>query len=122
VDAVQHETVPAYLNALDVLVLPSQAAPRWKEQFGHVLIEAMACGVSVVGSQSGAIPEVIGDAGLTFPPGDAAALGQALLRIGDDVSLRESLIRAGRARVMALYTHERIARANLDFFRQVLGS
>ena len=61
--------VPRHLRALDALVLPSESTPLWKEQFGHVLIEAMACGVPVVGSDSGAIPEVIGEAGLLFPGG-----------------------------------------------------
>ena len=43
--------------------MPSRTLPNWKEQFGRVIIEAMACGVPVVGSDSGAIPDVIGDAG-----------------------------------------------------------
>ena len=44
----------------------------WKEQFGHVIIEAMACKVPVIGSDSGEIPHVIGDAGLIFPEGNDA--------------------------------------------------
>ena len=66
--------VPAVLRALDVLVLPSLTTPSWKEQFGRVLQEAMACAIPVVGSDSGEIPHVIGDAGLVTPEGDAAAL------------------------------------------------
>jgi len=48
------------MNSLDVLVLPSRSRSFWKEQFGRVLIEAMACGVPVIGSSSGEIPNVIG--------------------------------------------------------------
>ena len=65
---------PRYYREIDVLVLPSLTRPNWVEQFGRVLIEAMACGVAVVGSSSGEIPWVIGDAGVIFPEGDADAL------------------------------------------------
>ncbi len=61
---------PAITGRLDILVLPSLSRPNWVEQFGRVLIEAMACGVAVVGSASGEIPWVIGDAGVLFPEGD----------------------------------------------------
>ena len=59
-----HDDVPAYLNAMDLLCAPSQTTPRWREQFGRMLIEAMACGVPVVASRSGEIPHVVGDAGV----------------------------------------------------------
>src|SRR5262249_1025710 len=67
VGAVKDTDVPEYLAAMDVLVLPSRTTDTWAEQFGHVLIEAMAAGVPVVGSSSGAIPEVVGDAGVIVP-------------------------------------------------------
>jgi glycosyltransferase involved in cell wall biosynthesis len=59
--------MPAYYNQLDTLAVPSRTKSNWKEQFGRVLIEAMACGVPVIGSESGEIPNVIGNAGLVFP-------------------------------------------------------
>ncbi len=67
VGAVAHEAVPDYLAALDTLVLPSCTTSTWAEQFGHVLIEAMAAGLPVMGSSSAAISEVVADAGLLFP-------------------------------------------------------
>ena len=73
--------LPQVMNALDTLVLPSRTTPRWKEQFGRVIIEAQACERPVVGSASGAIPEVIGEAGLVFPERDAKALAGALLEL-----------------------------------------
>ena len=76
--------LPVVMNALDALVLPSRTTPRWREQFGRVIIEAHACGVPVVGSSSGAIPEVVGDGGLTFPEADPAALADALLSLRSD--------------------------------------
>ena len=63
VTGVPHDAVPPYLNAMDILAAPSQTTPQWREQLGRMLIEAMACGVAVVGSGSGEIPYVIGDAG-----------------------------------------------------------
>lgn len=105
----RHEEVPPYLNCLDVLVLPSLTTPQWREQFGHVLIEAMACQVPVVGSDSGAIPEVVGDAGLLFKEGDVVELRRRLERLMEDPSLRAELGRRGRSRVLARFTHRVIA-------------
>ena len=70
--------IPRALNELDVLVLPSLTRRNWKEQFGRILIEAMACEVPVVGSSSGEIPHLIADTGLIFPEGDVEALRDAL--------------------------------------------
>lgn len=101
--------MPDFYRSLDVLALPSRTRPNWKEQFGRVLIEAMACGVAVVGSDSGEIPNVIGAAGLVYPEGDVAALAAALQRLYDDRALRCALAQAGRARVLAHYTMSQIA-------------
>jgi glycosyltransferase involved in cell wall biosynthesis len=78
---VSYDNMPAVLKGLDVLVLPSVTIlPLHREQFGRVLVEAMAAGVPVVGSSSGAIPEVIGDAGLVVPERDPRALVAGQLR------------------------------------------
>lgn len=113
-----HE-VPAFARRLDVAVLPSLPTPRWKEQFGRMLIEAMACGVAVVGSDSGEIPHLVGEAGLTFPAGDADALGDRLRHLRDDPAMRESLVRRGTARVRDRFTHGRIADATVEAYREI---
>ncbi|NBD34527.1 MAG: glycosyltransferase, partial [Chloroflexi bacterium] len=64
--------MPRFYQRADVLALPSRTRSNWMEQFGRVLIEAMACGVAVVGAESGEIPYVIGDAGLLCPEDDTA--------------------------------------------------
>jgi glycosyltransferase involved in cell wall biosynthesis len=112
--------MPAYLTGLDVLVLPSRTRPHWKEQFGRVLIEAMACGVPVIGSMCGEIPKVIGDAGLIFAEDDADALRDALLRLQRDDELRRDLAARGRARVLAHYTQKQIAAATVEVYRQMM--
>lgn len=114
--------MPEALRAVDAIVLPSLTMPSWKEQFGRILIEAMASGVPVVGSDSGEIPRVIGGAGLVVPEGDAAALASALLRLADGAELRERLGRLGRERVLDRFTHARIAEATADAYRQALAA
>lgn len=112
--------VAGLMNSIDVLVLPSLTTPSWKEQFGRVLIEAMASGVAVVGSSSGEIPNVIGDAGIVVPEGDAAALGAALSRLQEDAELRAELGRRGRERVLAHFTHARIAEKTYAVYQKAL--
>lgn len=114
--------VPQYMNAFDVLVLPSRTLPNIREQFGRVLIEAMACETCVVGSDSGEIPKVIGDAGLVFHEGDEHELAERLKRLMDDSTLRDSLGRRGRERVLENFTHEKIARDTVSFYERVCGS
>ncbi len=109
--------MPGFYQSLDAFVLPSRTRPNWMEQFGRVLVEAMACGVPVVGSSSGEIPFVLGDAGLIFPEGDAAGLAACLRKLQHDQALRESLAGRGRARVLEHYTQERIARETSDVYR-----
>lgn len=112
--------VPSHLKCMDVLVLPSRTTAKWKEQFGHVLIEAMASGVPVVGSNSGAIPEVIGDAGIVFPEGDTDALRAALMRLLGDSQLRERLVHNGYERVKNCYSDSVIGQQTHQVYIEVL--
>jgi glycosyltransferase involved in cell wall biosynthesis len=108
------------LCSFDLVALPSRTTPVWKEQLGRALLEAMACGVPVIGSDSGAIPEVVGDAGLIVPEGDAAALADAMARLLSSPELRRELSRRGRARVEMHYSQRRLAEQTLAVYRQVL--
>lgn len=113
--------VPAYLRDLDALVLTSRTLANWKEQFGRVLVEAMACGVPVIGSRSGEIPHVIGDAGLIVPEEDIDALRIGLLQLMQDTALRADLGRRGRQRVMEHYTQAQIAGETVGVYRDMLA-
>ena len=95
------DDVIALLAAADVL-----AAPSRNEGMGRVLVEAMAIGVPVVGTTVGGIPDVIldGECGLLVPPGDTAALGEALAELGMDVALRVKLGAGARPRAEAFST------------------
>ena len=116
ISGVGHSEMAAYQNCMDVLVLPSLTRPWWKEQFGHVLVEAMACEVPVIGSSSGEIPNVIGEGGLVTPEGHVGALRDALARVAASPELRRRLGEAGRRRVLELYTHDELARRLVAFF------
>jgi len=119
IPGVPSSEMPRYLSQFAVLVLPSLTRPNWKEQFGRVLVEAMACQVPVVGSDCGEIPQVIGQAGLVVPEGDAEALRQALVRLQTDAGLRQRLGELGRARVLAHYTQARIAQETYRVYQEM---
>lgn len=121
IDQLPSVEMPAQYHALDALVLPSLTRPNWKEQFGRVLVEAMASGVPVVGSDSGAIPDVIGGAGLVFPEGDADALTACLRRLQNDATLRADLAQQGRERVLAHFTQAQVAAATVAVYREMIS-
>jgi glycosyltransferase involved in cell wall biosynthesis len=116
----RHEDVPRYMAAMDVFVLPSVTTPRIKEQFGLVLVEAMVCGVAVVGSSSGEIPRIVGDAGLIFTEGDAADLARQLGRMRDP-RLRDALARLGRQRALTEFTWSEVADKTYAAYRELVG-
>ncbi|HXF60214.1 MAG TPA: glycosyltransferase [Caldilineaceae bacterium] len=115
------EAMPGFYQGLDVFVLPSRTRPNWKEQFGRVLVEAMACGVAVVGSDTGEIPHVIGDAGLLFAENDVEALRAQLQRLLDDPAARADLAARGRDRVLAHFTMDQVAARTVEIYREILG-
>lgn len=118
---VPHDQMPEWYRSLDVLVLPSRTTRRWKEQFGRVLAEAMACGVPVVGSDSGFIPELIGETGggLTYPEGDVPALADALAQLAANEPLRRELAAKGRQRTVELYSLDAVAAKLVELVRYV---
>ena len=93
------------ITNLHVMVLPSLTRPNWKEQFGRVLVEAMASGVTLIGSDSGAIPGVIGEGGLIFKEGDVDDLSAKLQSLLDNPEQRKTLARKwASARVKIFHT------------------
>jgi glycosyltransferase involved in cell wall biosynthesis len=73
-----HTQIAAYMNAADIIVTPSVTIPTWKEQYGRVAAEAMACGKRVVASNSGALPDLLGGHGFIFEEGNVQALKDIL--------------------------------------------
>jgi glycosyltransferase involved in cell wall biosynthesis len=106
---------------MDVITLPSLTTAHWKEQYGRVIAEAMACGVPVVGSDSGAIPEVIGTSGLVVPEGDPVALGDALHRLLSSAEAREGLRAEGLKRVVEELSVQAMSERLWQLYGRVLG-
>ena len=127
IESVPHADVPRYINLMDTLVLPSEttyqfktlSAAGWKEQFGHVIIEAMACRVPVIGSDSGEIPHVIKDDGLVFPEGDAAQLADRLAQLIDCPEAQQAIAQKGYHRALKDYTNEALANRLLNFYESL---
>ena len=129
VESVPHDDVQRYINLLDVLVLPSETTYRfktltsvgWKEQFGHVLIEAMACRVPVIGSDSGEIPHVISEGGLVFAEGNVAELKTCLKKLIEQPDAAGEIARRGYERAIEHYTNKALAQKLLTFYKQLLS-
>lgn len=114
----QGEELADRYRRADVVAVPSIPWPGWLEQFCRVAVEAMASGVPVVASRSGAIPDVVADAGILVPPGDPDALREALdeaLQPARWKALREAGLRRSRE-----FTWERVAEQLLALYREVV--
>lgn len=111
----KHEDMARYMNAADIVVLPSLSTPKWKEQYGRVIQEVMACGRTMVGSRSGAIPEVMGGQGHLFDEGDVAGLASLLGALLDDGDFTDD---AARSHALANLSVDRQAAIMADLLRR----
>ena len=116
---VPHHEVPLYVNAMDLLCAPSQSTPEWREQFGRMLVEAAACGVPVIGSDSGEIPAVIGDTGVIVGEADLQGWVCAISDLLASPSRRSELAAAGLSQARERYAWPVVARTYLDFFGEL---
>ncbi|HEY3390892.1 MAG TPA: glycosyltransferase [Prolixibacteraceae bacterium] len=115
-----YKDVPQAISLMDVLVLPSRTLPGiWKEQFGHVLVEAMAMGVPVIGSSSGAIPEVIGKEDQIFCENDPRGLAAILHKMITDKPWREQARQNGLDKVAEEFSHEVVANKMIAVWERI---
>jgi glycosyltransferase involved in cell wall biosynthesis len=121
VSDVAHDDVPAHLTAMSVLCAPSRTTNGWREQFGRMLIEAMAAGVPVLASRSGEIPHVVGDAGVLLPEDDTGAWTAALEAVLRDGGARAAAVARGRERARAQFAWPVVAGAHLEFFEELVA-
>src|SRR2546425_238853 len=118
--ALPPEEVPKLWPELDVLVLPARGLPTWAEPAAHVVAEAMAHEVTVVGTSGGAAPEGVGDAGVVGPGDDPLGVSAALGRLAGAHQPRPPA-QAGRARAMRLFSDDAVAERTLEFWREILS-
>jgi phosphatidylinositol alpha-1,6-mannosyltransferase len=119
---VTHDHVPAYLNAMTVLCAPSQTTPKWKEQFGRMVVEAFATGVPIIGSDSGEIPFVIKDSGVIVGEKNEIGWTRAIGELMLNPTQRRELANRGLQRARDEFAWSAVARKYLDFFEQLLSS
>lgn len=115
---VSWDELPALYRRASILVMPS-----YFESFGISVVEAMAFGLPVVATTAGGLPEVVEDGvtGILVPPGDSRALAEAILRLLRDPGLRRQMGQAGRERVLASYTADRVAAQTLTVYESLLS-
>lgn len=113
---IAYPELPKLYREHNVLVLPSITTRKWKEQFGFVIVEAMASGRVVVGSDSGSIPEVVGDAGLIVPERSSKALAEALNRLYESDHLVQFKSKRARRRAEDLFNIKRNVECLVDLF------
>ena len=115
--------LPALYNAADLFVLASRRQDLLVEGFGISCVEASACGLPVIGSRSGGIPEAIreGETGLLVEPDDPAAVTAAVVRVLEDEALRRRLGAAGRAAVESYYNWDRVTADLVRIDREFRG-
>jgi glycosyltransferase involved in cell wall biosynthesis len=108
---IPHEKVAPLYGALDLLIVPSETQPGWKEQFGRVVVESLACGTAVVGSDSGEIPNLLRatHGGFIFAERDVESLAEQLTLAITDPARRHEAARAGNARAMELFSTPALA-------------
>lgn len=114
--AVLHDKVPEIMSQIDILVLPSRSIPSWKEQFGLVLAQAMSMGIPVIGSDCGAIPEVIGKDELIFHEEDYRSLASLLKKMIMDENYYQKISRYGVLRSRQNFTNDIIVEKLLKLF------
>jgi len=98
VGLVKNNQISKYIRGADLVVSPSISSKKWEEQVGMVNLQAMACGVPIVSTLSGAIPEYVenGNSGILIPEKHPALLAEAILNVLNDHELRNYLSQKGR--------------------------
>ncbi len=119
---VAYDRMPGLYRDADIYVAPSKATDTWQEQYNTTLLEAQACGLPIVTTQSGGIPENVGDAAMLVEPADTVSLATALRQFILNPSLRVDFGRRARARALLVHDAERVARRMAQLYKEILSS
>jgi glycosyltransferase involved in cell wall biosynthesis len=120
IDSIPNAKLPKMLSKFDVLILPSLTLDYLKEQFGRILVEALACGIPVIGSNSGAIPEVIGDCGIIVDEGNVQQLQTAIINLRADEKFLKQLSMAARKRALKYYSWDVIVQKIFKIYSEII--
>jgi glycosyltransferase involved in cell wall biosynthesis len=115
---VANNRLPGLLRSMDIFVLPSVS-----ESFGVAAVEAAACGLPVIASNTGGLPEVVlnGETGFLVPPGKPNAIAQKAILLIKDAAMRRRMGEAGRKFVEENYVWEKNAEQMERLYQRVLG-
>ncbi len=116
-----YNAMPAIYRAADIFVFPSVPTSQWQEQFGMAMLEAMACGLPIVASSSGAIPEIAGDSAVLCQPADVLSLYDILNRLVPDMEWRDRLGRSARYRAERYFDMRHAAASLSEIYARLIG-
>lgn len=114
---IETEELVRHYSSATMFVVPSLY-----EGFGLPAAEAMSCGAPVISTTAGALPEVVGDAGILIPPGDTQAIVNAVISLLDNKAKRREMAAAGKERVRRLFTWDNTAKQTADYYREAIDS
>jgi glycosyltransferase involved in cell wall biosynthesis len=112
---IENEEFADYYSKATIAVIPSLY-----EGFGLPAAEAMACGVPLISTSGGALPEVVGDAGIIVPPADADSLAREIMFLFNNPDRREKMAQAGMARVDSIFNWSKAAGEMVDVYREAI--
>jgi glycosyltransferase involved in cell wall biosynthesis len=109
----------SFYHSIDILIVPSRTTTNWKEQFGRIIVEAYATGASVIGSDSGSIPEIIDNYGLTFKEGNVPELINCINDIKDNEQKWNKLKKDAKEYVNKTFSWQAIAKSYYNFYASI---
>ena len=116
----KYEEMSSVYRTADIFVLPSKRTKTWEEQYGMVLVEAMASGIPIVATRSGSIPEIVADAAILVGESDRQKLAQAILGLTEDEPKRQRLGRMGRERAEKYFDSRKTAKAIGRIYKRLM--
>ena len=119
---IPYEKMPEVYALADIFVMPSKTTKTWEEQYGMVLIEAMASGLPILAYRSGAIPELLGSAGILVPEGNLTKLSKELEKLVASSQMRKKLGKLARKRAEKLFDSKKFGLEVGKLYKQVYFS
>lgn len=114
---VSYDEIHKEYQSADVFFLPSRPTSNWEEQYGMVLVEAMASKLPILSTESGSIPEIVGSAGILNKPGDTESAVRNLQKLGSNKILAEKVARSGYRLAQQRYDSRKVGKLLSSLYR-----